>query len=33
MKETFYLFEFVDGTYYEMTCAVSFKDAIWKMSK
>ena len=33
MKETFYLFEFVDGDLYEMTCAVSFKDAIWEISK
>lgn len=33
MKLTYYLFEFVDGTYYDMTCAVSFKDAILEMSK
>lgn len=33
MKETFYLFVFVDETTYEMTCAVNFKDAVWEMAK
>lgn len=33
MKEQFYLFQFDDGSTYEMTCGISFKDALWEMSK
>ena len=33
MTEKFYLFIFNDDSKYEMTCAVSFKDAIWEMAK
>lgn len=32
-KTKFYLFQFDDDTTYEMTCGVSFKDAIWEMAK
>ena len=32
-RETFYLFVFADESIYEMTCAVSFKDAVWEMAK
>lgn len=33
MKEKFYLFLFDNGSTYEMTCGISFKDALWEMSK
>ena len=33
MKEQFYLFQFDDDSVYEMTCGISFKDALWEMSK
>lgn len=33
IKEQFYLFQFGDDSTYEMTCGVSFKDALWEMSK
>lgn len=33
MDEKFYLFIFNDDSRYEMTCAISFKDAIWEMAK
>ena len=33
MKEKFYLFQFDDDSIYEMTCGISFKDALWEMSK
>ena len=33
MKEKFYLFQFGDDSTYEMTCGISFKDALWEMSK
>ena len=33
MNEKFYLFIFNDGSSYEMTCGVSFKDAFWEMCK
>ena len=33
MKKTWYHFIFNDDTFYDMTCAVSFKDAIWEMAK
>lgn len=29
----FYLFLFEDNTSYEMTCAISLKDAVYEMSK
>ena len=32
-KEQFYLFLFADDSYYEMTCGISFKDAVQEMSK
>ena len=28
-----YLFCFDDGSFYEMNCGISFKDALWEMSK
>lgn len=31
--EKFYLFQFDDDSFYEMTCGISFKDALWEMSK
>lgn len=33
MKEQFYLFQFGDDSTYEMTCGISFGDALWEMSK
>ena len=33
LKEQFYLFLFADDSYYEMTCGISFKDAVQEMSK
>ena len=33
MREQFYLFQFGDDSTYEMTCGISFKDALWEMSK
>ena len=33
MKEHIYLFIFDDDTTYEMSCGLSFKDAIWEMAK
>ena len=33
MTEKFYLFQFDDDRTYEMTCGVSFKDALWEMAK
>lgn len=33
IKEQFYLFRFDDDSVYEMTCGISFKDALWEMSK
>ena len=32
-KEQFYLFHFNDDSFYEMTCGINFKDALWEMSK
>lgn len=31
--EKCYLFHFSDDSLYEMTCGISFKDALWEMSK
>ena len=33
MKEKKYLFLFTDNSLYEMTCGISYKDAVWEMSK
>ena len=33
VKEQIYLFVFEDGSTYEMNCGISFKDALWEMSK
>ena len=33
MNEKHYLFIFRDGSTYDMTCGVSFKDAFWEMCK
>ena len=33
MNEQHYLFLFNDGSKYDMTCGISFKDALWEMSK
>ena len=33
MKEKKYLFIFDDNSLYERTCGISYKDAVWEMSK
>ena len=33
MEEKKYLFLFTDNSLYEMTCGVSYEDALWEMSK
>lgn len=32
-KERIYVFRFADKTIYEMSCGISFKDALWEMTK
>ena len=33
IREQVYLFLFDDGSTYEMSCGISFKDALWEMAK
>lgn len=33
MEEKYYLFIFDDDSFYEMTCGISPKDALWEMAK
>ena len=31
--ESYYVFVFLDGSTYDMTCGISYKDAVWEMAK
>ena len=33
MEEKKYLFIFTDNSFYQMTCGISYEDALWEMSK